>query len=97
MKVVAKKIATVSIFNSNGSYHMPTTKSTLFTVRKDEWNTKEDTSKSTKNAYIVHTVEWQKVLLGLKQHQTAKKIKFIALVIVKHQSVRQFIYLFIPV
>jgi len=27
-----------------------TTKSTLFTVSKDEWNTKEDTGKSLKNA-----------------------------------------------
>ena len=30
-----------------------TTKSTLFTVRKDEWNTKEDTGKSLKNALDV--------------------------------------------
>jgi len=32
-----------------GSYDM-TTKLTLFTVSKDEWNTKEDTGKSLKNA-----------------------------------------------
>jgi len=32
------------------SHHMPTTKSTLFAVSKDEWDAKEDTDKSTKNA-----------------------------------------------
>jgi len=30
-----------------------TTKSTLFTVSKDEWNTKQDTGKSLKNAMDV--------------------------------------------
>jgi len=29
---------------------VPTTKLTLFVVSKDEWNTKEDTGKSMKNA-----------------------------------------------
>ena len=29
------------------------TKSNLFTVNKDEWNTKEDTGKSIKNAFYV--------------------------------------------
>jgi len=28
---------------TNGSHHMPTTKSTLFVVNKDEWDTKEGT------------------------------------------------------
>ena len=32
---------------------MATTKSTLFTVSKDEWDTKEDTGKSMKNALYV--------------------------------------------
>jgi len=41
-----------------------TTKSTLFTVSKDEWNTKEDAGKSLKNA--LH------VLLYAKRHFSAK-------------------------
>jgi len=32
---------------------MPTTKSTLFVVNKDEWNTKEGHGKSMKNAMYV--------------------------------------------
>jgi len=32
---------------------MPTTKSTLFAVSKDEWHTKEDTGKSIKNARCI--------------------------------------------
>jgi len=38
------------IFVTKGSHYMPTTKSTLFTVSKDEWDTKEDTDRSMKNA-----------------------------------------------
>jgi len=34
----------------NGKYHMPTTKSALFTVSKYEWETKEGTGTSMKNA-----------------------------------------------
>jgi len=33
--------------------HVPTTKSTPFKVSKDEWDTKEDTGKSMKNALYV--------------------------------------------
>jgi len=36
-----------------GSHRVPTTKSTLFTVSKDEWNTKEDTGKSLKKTLHV--------------------------------------------
>jgi len=36
----------------NGSQHVPTTKSTLFVVNKDEWYTKEDTGKSMKKALM---------------------------------------------
>jgi len=36
---------------------VPTTKSTLFVVSKDEWDTKKDTGKSIKNA--LH-VQWAK-------------------------------------
>ena len=48
------------------------TRSMLFFVSKDEWNTKEDTGKSMKNAlYILwHAKE---APLGLKQCQTVKK------------------------
>jgi len=34
----------------NGSHHVPITKSTLFVVSKDEWDTKEGTGNSMKNA-----------------------------------------------
>jgi len=37
----------------NGSHHVPTTKSTLFVVNKDEWYTKEGHAKSMKNALHV--------------------------------------------
>jgi len=46
-----------------------TTKSTLFTVSKDKWNSKEGTGKS----IIVCTVVCQKVPLRPKQCQTVKK------------------------
>jgi len=35
---------------TNGNHHVPTAKSILFEVNKDEWDTKEDTGKSMKNA-----------------------------------------------
>jgi len=37
----------------NGSHHVPTTKSTLFVVNKDEWYTKEGRGKSMKSALYV--------------------------------------------
>jgi len=37
----------------NGSHHVPTTKSTLFVVNKDEWYTKEGHAKSMKDALHV--------------------------------------------
>jgi len=42
---------------TNGSHHMPTTKLTLFTASKDEWDTKEGTGKSMKNALYAHKVK----------------------------------------
>jgi len=57
---------------------MHTTKSTLFVVSKDEWDTKEDTGKSMKNA-----------LHGTSRAETTsnnKKIKPIALAIVEFKS-----------
>jgi len=37
-------------FCMDGSHHVSTTKATLFVVSKDEWDTKEGTGKSMKNA-----------------------------------------------
>ena len=48
------KVATRMISVKKGSYHMlPGAKLTLFAVSKDEWDTKEDTGKSMKNALYV--------------------------------------------
>ena len=41
-------------FRYEGKPSHAITKSTLFAVRKDEWDTKEDTGKAMKNAYIVY-------------------------------------------
>jgi len=49
----AIKVANMKISIVNGSHHVPTTKLTLFTVNKDEWDTKEGTGKSMKNALYV--------------------------------------------
>ena len=46
--------------------HAATTKSTLFAVSNDEWDTKEDTGKSMKNASYIRTVVCQKAPLGPK-------------------------------
>ena len=40
-------------FHYEGKLSHATAKSTLFAVSKDEWNTKEDTGKSMKNALYV--------------------------------------------
>jgi len=65
----------------NGSHHMPTTKSTLFVVNKDEWYTKEGHLKSMKNALYV---QWygKRHLLGWSDIEQCK-IKPIALAIVE--------------
>jgi len=52
-----------------------------FTVRKDEWGTKESTGKSMKDT--LYTAACQNALLRLKQCRAAKKIKPTALVIAK--------------
>ena len=49
-----------------------TTKLTLFAVSKDEWDTKEDTSKSMKNA-LYCTAVCQKASFGPKRCLTVKK------------------------
>jgi len=52
-----------------GSHHVLTTKSTVFIVSKDEWNTKKDAGKSMKNTlYILLYAERHRV----KQHQQLK-------------------------
>ena len=77
-------------FHYEGKSSCATTKSTPFAVSQDEWDTKEDTDKSMKNALyqeliifvwykyyellIVRTAVCQKAPLGLKQRQTVKKI-----------------------
>jgi len=64
---------------------VPTIKLTLFIVSKDEWDTKEGPGKSMKNELYV-----KKAPLGLKQHQTVKKIKPVALAMqLVSQSVSQ--------
>jgi len=49
------------------------TESTLFPASKDEWNTKEGTGKSTKNALYVLRWYAKKASLGPKRRQTVKK------------------------
>jgi len=58
------------------------TKSTLFTVRKDEWDTMEGTGKSIKNAL---DAQWygKRYLLGWSDTEQQIKIKPIALAIVE--------------
>ena len=51
-------------FYYKGKPSHATTKSTLFAVRKDEWDTKEDTGKSMKNALYV--LQYAKRHQGLK-------------------------------
>ena len=54
--ISANKIVTMKNmddFRYKGKPSCATTKSTLFTVSKDEWDTKEDTGKSMKNALYV--------------------------------------------
>jgi len=49
----AIKVTTMKITDENGSYHISTTKSTLFVESKDEWDIKEGTGKPMKNALHV--------------------------------------------
>jgi len=61
---------------------MPTTKSTLFLVSKDEWVTKEGTGKSMKKALYVCTPVWHKVRTSwVEVTPNNEKIKPIALTI----------------
>ena len=60
-------------FHYEGKPSCATTKSPLFAVSKDEWDTKEDTGKFMKKECIVRTVVCQKAPLGPKQCRTVKK------------------------
>ena len=67
-------------FRYEGKPSHATAKSTLFAVSKDEWDTKEDTSKSMKNAlYILRYVK--RHLLG--RSDISEKIKPVALAIIE--------------
>ena len=59
-----------------------TAKLTPFAVSKDEWDTKEDTGKSMKNAFSGHTTVFQKAHVQLKQHQT-ETLKPVALAVIE--------------
>jgi len=60
---------------------MPTTKSTLFVVNKDEWYTKEGRGKSMKNA--LHVQRYGKRHLSGWNNVKQQKIKPVALAIVE--------------
>jgi len=70
---------TISV--TNGSHHVPTTKSTLFVVNKDEWDTKEGRGKSTKNA--LHVQRYGKGTSWAEAMSNNEKINPIALAIVQ--------------
>ena len=76
--VATMKLQTISVTQKKPS--CATTKLTLFTVSKNKWNTKEDTSKFMKNAFyeLWYT---KKHLLGWSNVTQWKKIKPIALAI----------------
>ena len=70
----ANKIATMKNTDNvhcEGKLSRVTTKLTLFTVSKDEWDTKEDTGKSMKNTLYV--MRYAKRNLGPKRRRTVKK------------------------
>jgi len=58
-----------------------TTKSTLFAVTEDEWDTKEDIGKSMKNALYI--LRYAKSTSWAKVTSNNEKIKCVALVIVE--------------
>ena len=65
----AIKIATITNtddFRYEGKPSHAITKSTLFAVSKDEWDTKEDTGNYVHEEYIVHTAVYQKAPVGPK-------------------------------
>ena len=70
------KIATMKNmddFRYKGKPLCATAKSTFFAVSKDEWDTKEGTGKSMKNALYVLRYICQKASVGPKRRQRLKK------------------------
>ena len=57
-----------------------TTKSTLFTVSKDEWNTKEDTGKSLKT---LHILQYAKGTSRAEVTLNSEKIKPVAIAVIE--------------
>ena len=68
-------------FCYEGKLSHATAKSTLFVVSKDEWDTKEDTGKSMKNA--LHILWYAKRHLSGRSDVNSEKIKSIALAVIK--------------
>ena len=69
-------------FRYEGKPSCAIAKSTLFAVSKDEWDTKEDTGKSMKNALYVLWYA-KRHLSGPKRRRTVKKIKPVALAVIE--------------
>ena len=74
----AIKIATMKNFRFGGKPSCARTKSTPFPVSKDEWDTKEDTGKSKKNALYV--LRYAK---GTFRAKASEKIKPVALAVIE--------------
>ena len=70
-------------FCYKGKPSRTTTKSTLFAVSKDEWDTKEDTGKSMKNALYVLWYAKRAPLDQAKAMSKSEKIKPVALAVIK--------------
>ena len=68
-------------FCYEGKSSCATTKLTLFAVSKDEWDTKEDTGKSMKNALYV--LQYAKSTCQAEAMLNSDKIKPITLVVIK--------------
>ena len=68
-------------FRYKGKPSCASAKSTPFTVSKDEWDTKEDTSKSMKNALYV--LWYTKGMCPAEVTSNSEKIKPVALAVTK--------------
>ena len=68
-------------FHYEGKPSHAIAKSTLFAVSKDEWDTKEDTSKSMKNALYV--LRMPKGTCRAKATLNSEKIKPVALAVIE--------------
>ena len=73
------KVATMKNTNDFHYAKEAITKSTLFTVSKDEWNTKEDTGKSMKN--VLHILWYAKSTSQGEMTSNSEKIKPVALLV----------------